>query len=286
MRFALLAASALSLAACGRGGEADAPAISGKNKSVSPASAPAATAGNSLGRPAWDLQSSGEGAALALLSALGRTADHPPVLPGRRQPPARQRPRLPPGRQRGAAVVRQRRRGRVALVADPRGDAPARRRHRHRRGPGQSRGAARRPRLGQLRRAEQRARTPRRRPASPAPSSPPAPAAPRRPNLPPSRQPPAAGACLMQGSERLQVAPLRAIGTEPFWARADRGPLRHLLASRGPGRHPRLDPLHAGRERRHLDRRARRPPLRAPHPRRSRAAPTACRTGATRSRSS
>ncbi|MEA3041899.1 MAG: hypothetical protein QOC65_1388, partial [Sphingomonadales bacterium] len=26
-----------------------------------------------------------------------------------------------------------------------------------------------------------------------------------------------AGACMMQGSERLRIAPLRAVGTEPFW---------------------------------------------------------------------
>ncbi|HEX8641418.1 MAG TPA: hypothetical protein VF704_09720, partial [Allosphingosinicella sp.] len=36
-----------------------------------------------------------------------------------------------------------------------------------------------------------------------------------RPPAPP--QPGPAGACMMQGSERLQVAPLRAVGTEPFW---------------------------------------------------------------------
>jgi uncharacterized membrane protein len=34
---------------------------------------------------------------------------------------------------------------------------------------------------------------------------------------PPTPTPGAAGACLMQGSERLRVTPLRAVGTEPFW---------------------------------------------------------------------
>ena len=40
------------------------------------------------------------------------------------------------------------------------------------------------------------------------------------PNQPQAGGAPAArtGPCLMQGSERLQVPPLRAVGTEPFWA--------------------------------------------------------------------
>jgi uncharacterized membrane protein len=46
------------------------------------------------------------------------------------------------------------------------------------------------------------------RPAAPAPA--PTAAIPPRPAA-------AAGACLMQGEERLEVTPLRAVGTEPFW---------------------------------------------------------------------
>jgi uncharacterized membrane protein len=38
------------------------------------------------------------------------------------------------------------------------------------------------------------------------------------PQGPGSKQPLAAGACMMQGTERLQLASLRAVGTEPFWA--------------------------------------------------------------------
>ena len=34
----------------------------------------------------------------------------------------------------------------------------------------------------------------------------------------PDSEPAAASACLMQDGERLSVAPLRAVGTEPFWA--------------------------------------------------------------------
>ncbi|MEA3064666.1 MAG: hypothetical protein QOJ27_1112 [Sphingomonadales bacterium] len=44
-------------------------------------------------------------------------------------------------------------------------------------------------------------------PSAPAPAPPPIPAKPAA----------AAGACLMQGEERLAVPPLRAVGTEPFW---------------------------------------------------------------------
>jgi uncharacterized membrane protein len=40
------------------------------------------------------------------------------------------------------------------------------------------------------------------------------PAAPSTANI---AQPASAGPCLMQGTERLQVAPIRAVGTEPFW---------------------------------------------------------------------
>lgn len=45
--------------------------------------------------------------------------------------------------------------------------------------------------------------------ASPAPTATPSPA--------PTSGPSQVSACLMQGSERLTVAPLRAVGTEPFW---------------------------------------------------------------------
>ena len=42
----------------------------------------------------------------------------------------------------------------------------------------------------------------------------PEPAAPTPANI---AEPASAGPCLMQGTERLQVAPIRAVGTEPFW---------------------------------------------------------------------
>ena len=93
MRTAIIAA--LLLASCNR---SDPPAVPQANDDIA-------------GEPQrWDLQSSGEGAALVVTDAARRHRDAA-VLPGRRRHPAGQRARLHADRQRGAAVVRPGRRG-------------------------------------------------------------------------------------------------------------------------------------------------------------------------------
>jgi uncharacterized membrane protein len=205
----LIAAGALALAGCG----------SREDKAEAPPAAPAEAA--TTARPAaravaasWDLQSSGEGVALALMPAQGPAtirlfcpAGGSALIvnvPGFR--PIGSEERLSFGS--GGEVE--------ALVADTRGDAQ--------RGGVSGTGAV--PAnlaalVGGPLSASYGAQT-----SGPHPAPP--------PNLarafvaacrggsaaaaPPAPQPAVSvGACMMQGEERLRVAPLRAIGTEPFW---------------------------------------------------------------------
>lgn len=209
----IAAAPLLLLAACGSPSSAPTETANGAGSAAAPP-APAAQAEPPAASGArWDLQSSGEGAALALLSASGQPAIRlfcPAVgkrllvnVPGFRPIASEERLSVGSG---GAAV---------ALVADPRGDG--------RRGGVTGSGDVPANLAALI--------------AGPvavnygAQDSGPHPAPPAdlarsfaaacagRPVDQPT--PPTttagAGACLMQGSERLQVAPLRAVGTEPFW---------------------------------------------------------------------
>jgi len=212
MRRSGLIAAALLLGACDRGGEAPVAAPDGAN-AVAPAPAPAADA-PAAGEARWDLQSSGEGIALVLLSRSGdatirlfcpSAADQLLVnVPGFR--PIGSEERLSFG---GGGEV-------VALVADTSGDA--------RRGGVSGTGAV--PDelaalIAGLVSASYGAQTSGPHPAPPADQARAFVAACReRPAAPPpDPRPPArlVGACLMQSDQRLDVTPLRAVGTEPFW---------------------------------------------------------------------
>ena len=208
----IAAAWLLLLAACGDAADDPAEPANGASNAAAPV-APGAPVQAPAGA-SWDLQSSGEGAALALLSASGGTtvrlfcpsgANQLLVnVPGFRAVGSEER--LSFGS--GGEVV--------ALVADARGDAAR----------GGVTGAGAVP--GNLAALV----------AGPvavnygAQNSGPHPAPPADlarafvaacgegagtgPPVPPAAEA-GAGACFMQGSERLRLAPLRAIGTEPFW---------------------------------------------------------------------
>ncbi|HEX8192957.1 MAG TPA: hypothetical protein VF552_08660 [Allosphingosinicella sp.] len=235
MRTASIAAAAiLLLAACSEGGEAPAPA-NDANAAAATANAATPAAANAAAPPAagaWALQASGEGAALALPAAGGTAirlfcaAGQGRLLvnvPGFRPIGSEERLSFGGG---GDAV---------ALVADSRGDAQ--------RGGVSGTGAVPAELAALLSgpvSASYGSQTSGPHPAVPADlardflnacregtaAAPPgkAPAAP--PAAPPAPAPSAAaavaGPCGMQGSERLRVASLRAVGTEPFWgARID-----------------------------------------------------------------
>jgi uncharacterized membrane protein len=207
-----IAAMALLLAACGsRDDEPDAaPTGTGEPPSATSSPPDAATATASR----WDLQSSGEGVALVLLAPSGDAAIRlfcPAAqgellvnVPGFR--PIGSEERLSFG---GGGDV-------VALVADTGGDA--------RRGGVSGTGAVP-DNLAALidgpLSASYGAQT-----SGPHPAPPPdlarafvAGCREGASGRPPQPQAPApdVGACLMQGDERLDVTPLRAVGTEPFW---------------------------------------------------------------------
>jgi uncharacterized membrane protein len=212
MRLALIAAVALLLAACGsQEGAGDAPPAATAEPATAPPPAPAT--GN-VAADRWDLQSSGEGVALALLPAEGSATIRLFCPTGKRRllvnvagfRPIGSEERLSFG-SGGEAV---------ALVADTRGDAQ--------RGGVSATGdvpgnlAAL---LGGRMSASYGAQTSGPHPAPPqdlsrrfvaACSENPAPA-----KQSAGRTANPAGACLMQGRERLQVTPRRAVGTEPFW---------------------------------------------------------------------
>ena len=213
----LIVAGALAVAGCGsREDAATAPpaAPAGAPAAAQPAAGPAAAEGGNGAAGRWDLQSSGEGVALALLAAQGPATirllcpagENALIVnvPGFR--PIGSEERLSFGS--GGEVE--------ALVADTRGDAQR----------GGVSGTGEVPAnlaalVGGPLSASYGAQT-----SGPHPAPP--------PNLArafvaacggesaaaasPGPQPAApAGACMMQGEERLRVAPLRAIGTEPFW---------------------------------------------------------------------
>ncbi|HYN45857.1 MAG TPA: hypothetical protein VES64_04115 [Allosphingosinicella sp.] len=213
MRFStLIAAAALLLGACGSREDAPAAAPNGTSEARSPSSSPTNTASAAAAR--WDLQSSGEGVALALQAPEGRATIRlfcPSAqsrllvnVPGFR--PIGSEERLSFGS--GGAVV--------ALVADTGGD--------RQRGGVSGTGAV--PGnlaalVGNPLSASYGAQS-----SGPHPAPPQAlsrafvaacseGAAPARPPVSPPLA--ASSPCLTQGSERLQVRPLRAIGTEPFW---------------------------------------------------------------------
>ncbi|HEX8571793.1 MAG TPA: hypothetical protein VF759_03475 [Allosphingosinicella sp.] len=214
---ATIAVGALLLGACG-GSDETAPANG--NESASPpagnvAPAEPAAPGNSAepSSPAWGLQSSGEGAALALLAGPDRTVIRLFCAAGRNSllvnvpgfRPVRSEERLSFGSGGNAH----------ALVADTRGDRQR----------GGVTGTGEVPDnlaalVGGPISASYGAQRSGPHPAPPqqvardfvaacSQGAPPAPPSP----------PPAApgGPCTMQGSERLRVAPIRAVGTEPFW---------------------------------------------------------------------
>jgi uncharacterized membrane protein len=212
-----IAAASLLLAACGA--PADTPAETsnvgtGGNESVPPTSASPAPAPPQSGAR-WDLQSNAEGASLTLLSTPGGAtvrlicpaADHRLLVnvPGFR--PVGSEERLSVGSDGQVA----------ALVANPRGDAAR----------GGVTGAGEAPANLAALIAGPVAVNYGQQNSGPHPAPPAALArafvaacAGRTAAAGPVPAPDAsagAGACRMQGSERLQVAPLRAIGTEPFW---------------------------------------------------------------------
>ncbi|MGZ8345430.1 MAG: hypothetical protein ACXWUO_17785 [Allosphingosinicella sp.] len=214
MRFGLVVAMGLSLAACGSREEAPPPATAEAPAGSRSPALPSAPDGGNGPAERWDLQSSGEGVALALLPAEGRAtirlfcpagADRLLVnVPGFRAIGSEERLSFGSG-------------GEVAaLVADTRGDAQ--------RGGVSANGevpANLAALVGGPLSASYGAQT-----SGPHPAPPPSlsrafvaacgegSAAAARPGGPPAGS---TSACLTQGSERLDVAPLRAVGTEPFW---------------------------------------------------------------------
>jgi uncharacterized membrane protein len=208
--FTLIAAAALLLGACGS--REKAPEHAPRTPDARSAAAP-----NAPNRPTgrWELQSSGEGTALALLSADGRAIVRLFCPAGANRlvvnvagfRPIGSEERLSFGS--GGAVT--------ALVADPRGDAQ--------RGGVSGSGAvpAELPGLvGGPVSVSYGAQT-----SGPHPAPPPdlsraflaacrEGSAAARPPIGPAAA--AASPCLIQGSERLRVTPIRAVGTEPFWA--------------------------------------------------------------------
>ena len=227
--FPCIAAASLLLAGCGSADNGPPPAsrddaeTADQNQAAGAESsaAPAAPGFSDLGAPAprWDLQSSGEGAALALLSGPGGATMRLFCASGQKRllvnvpgfRPIGSEERLSFG---GGGEV-------VALVAGTRGDVQR----------GGVSGTGQVPaNLAALLRApisaSYGARTSGPHPAPPeslsrafaaACSEEPGTPAPR-PGQPTPEPAAASSPCLMQGSERLQVRPLRAVGTEPFWA--------------------------------------------------------------------
>ena len=219
MRLAPTAAILLSLAACGGGGEqADAPVNQAAEPPPPPVSNLAAPAGDEAAAPAqWDLQSSGEGVALALAPADGGTAirlfcpagrDRILVnVPGFRAVASEERLSLGSG---GTVV---------ALVADARGDVQ--------RGGVSGSGPVPKELAAILKggpAANYGAQTSGPHPAPPADLAKAfvvacedgAAATAAATSLPKPPLDPG-GPCMMQGDKALAVAPKRAIGTEPFW---------------------------------------------------------------------
>jgi uncharacterized membrane protein len=208
----IAAASLLLLGACNTPEDAPAgPANDTGNAAVPPAPANAQAPGQAASGGAWDLQSSGEGTALALMSASG-TASVRLFCPARGNRllvnvpgfrPVSSEERLSFGS--GGEVV--------ALVADTAGD--------RQRGGVSGTGAVPANLAALI--------------AGPvainygAQNSGPHPAPPAdlarnfvaactgTAATPAPDSSAGVSACLMQGDERLQVAPLRAVGTEPFW---------------------------------------------------------------------
>jgi uncharacterized membrane protein len=210
-RLSPIAAAILLLAACGRG--EDSPQAPAAEAGEVPTQLPAPGEALPGAKARWDLQASGEGAALALLTAEGRAAvrlfcpagENRLLLNVAEFRPVGSEERMSFGS--GGEVT--------ALVADARGDAQ--------RGGVSATGAVPHNLAALL--------------AGPvainhgAQNSGPHPAPPAQlvrafaaaciegagPAIAPAGRPATASACLMQGAERLDVAPLRAIGTEPFW---------------------------------------------------------------------
>jgi uncharacterized membrane protein len=219
-----LAPLVLLLSACGGSRDAPAPQPEPANSNNTaaaadpavPAAAPSAQPKAAAGAR-WDLQASGEGSALALLSASGATAMRLFCPAGGKTllvnvpnfRPIGSEERLSVGS--GGAVA--------ALVADPRGD--------RRRG-GVSGSGAVPADLAQILAG----------PVSASygaqvsgPNSPPPPEFARaflsacrgQAAQAPAPKPAAANPCHLQGDARLAARPLRAVGTEPFWAAAING---------------------------------------------------------------
>jgi uncharacterized membrane protein len=213
MRMTLIGAvSLLLLSACGSPDEDSGPPPAGKSEAASPAP-PAAGPGapdSPAPAPRWDLQSSGEGVALAL-PAAGNAAIRLFCPAGRRSLLVNVPAFRPIGSEEGLSFGSG---GEVvALVADPRGDAQ--------RGGVSGTGAV--PEnlaalvAGPLS-ASYGAQASGPHPAPPrelardfvaacgkGAASAPAPTAPKSP-------------CLIQAGQQLDVAPLHAVGTEPFWS--------------------------------------------------------------------
>lgn len=213
----------LLLAGCERVADAPGPADETARPAANAAAPVAGPQTPAAGAGTWDLQSSGEGAALALSEVAGGTAIRLfcPAgqsrllvnVPGLR--PIGSEERLSFG-SRGDVV---------ALVADPAGD--------RQRGGVSGLGAV--PAnlaalLGGRVSASYGAQSSGPHPAIPAElarafvgacregtAATPAPKAPVAPPVPAQGNAAGAGPCFMQGSERIRVASLRAIGTEPFW---------------------------------------------------------------------
>jgi uncharacterized membrane protein len=206
--FSLSAAGSLLLISCGGANkESDA----AQNEAAPPPSAAAAKANPAASTPRWELRANGEGSELALISGtepatvrLSCSAGGKSLLvniPGFR--PIGSEERLSVGSGDEA----------TALVADPRGDGE--------RG-GVSASGSVPDNLAVILKgpvsASYGAQT-----SGPHPAPPPeaardfVKACTAGPGPIAGAGPPDAGPCLMQDGKRLEVAPLRAIGTEPFW---------------------------------------------------------------------
>jgi uncharacterized membrane protein len=210
-RLSPIAAAILLLAACGsRENSSQAPAA---DAGSAPSKAPAPGQGPAAANARWRLQASGEGAALALLTADGKAAARLFCPAGENRlllnvadfRPVASEERMSFGS--GGEVT--------ALVADPSGDTQ--------RGGVSAAGAVpdNLPALldGPVA-INHGAQNSGPHPAPPAQLARAFAAACREgagPAATPAGRPAPAGACMMQGAERLDVAPLRAIGTEPFW---------------------------------------------------------------------
>ncbi|HET9427837.1 MAG TPA: hypothetical protein VFO69_05705 [Allosphingosinicella sp.] len=209
---ALFGAISLVVSACGSGSEPAADSAAGGNEGSTPADPSSATA--PMTAPRWDLQSNGEGVSLMLLAESGATtlrlycpaAGNQLLVNVPAFRPIGSEERLSFG---GGGEV-------VALVADTGGD--------RQRGGVSGTGAVP-ANLAQLVGGRISA-------SYGAQSSGPHPAPPaglargfiaacgQRPSAPapaPAPTDKSASPCLMQGSERLSITPLRAVGTEPFW---------------------------------------------------------------------